>query len=95
LTHIPTGIQIKCQDTRDQYKNEVLAWERLSQKLEEIENNKEYEKIKKKRNDQIGEGGRGNRKRSYKIRDNIVIDHHTGKKCRWKDFLKGKIELLV
>ena len=33
LTHLPTGIQVKVQDTRDQNKNEVLAWERLSEKL--------------------------------------------------------------
>jgi peptide chain release factor 1 len=37
LTHIPTGIQIKCQDTRDQKKNEEIAFERLEEKLRLIE----------------------------------------------------------
>jgi len=94
LTHRPTGIQIKCQDTRDQYKNEVLAWERLRQKLENIDNDKQYQKTKKDRNDQIGVGGRGTKRRTYRIREDSVIDHVTGKSCRWKDILRGKIELL-
>ncbi len=94
LTHIPTGIQVKCQDTRDQRKNEVIAWERLSEKLKLIENQKQYNKIKNFRNDQIGEGGRGLKRRTYRLREDVVIDHITGKTCRWKDILKGKIELL-
>lgn len=95
LTHIPTGIQLKVQDTRDQYKNEIIAWERLYEKLKSIEDNKNYEKNKKYRNDQIGNGSRGGTKRrTYRIKDDVVIDHITGKECRWKDILKGKIELL-
>lgn len=96
LTHIPTGIQIKCQDTRDQNKNEELAYKRLSDKLKLIESDKHYNKIKDQRNDQIGEsiGRGGTKKRTYRIKDDIIVDHETGKQCRWKDILKGKIELL-
>jgi len=95
LTHKPTGIQVKCQDTRDQYKNEVIAWERLTNKLKIIEDDKKYHKHKNFRNNQIGNGSRGGTKRrTYRILENIVYDHITGKKCRWKDILKGKIELL-
>lgn len=96
LTHIPTGIQVKVQDTRDQYKNEILAWERLFQKLKSIEDDKIYEGIKKSRNSQIGNGSRGGTKRrTYRILEDTVTDHITGKSCRWKDILKGKIELLA
>jgi peptide chain release factor 1 len=95
LTHTPTGIQVKVQDTRDQNKNEILAWERLFQKLKSIEDQKNYENTKKYRNDQIGNGSRGGQKRrTYRIKEDIVTDHITGKSCRWKDMLKGKIELL-
>jgi peptide chain release factor 1 len=94
LTHLPTGIQVKVQDTRDQNKNEVLAWERLTEKLRSIEDQKNCEKNKNFRNDQIGISGRGTKRRTYRIREDTVIDHITGKTCRWKDILKGKIELL-
>lgn len=95
LTHIPTGIQVKSQETRDQYKNEIRAWEILIEKLKYIEDQKKYEETKNFRNDQIGEGGRGLKRRTYRIREDLVIDHITGKTCRWRDILKGKIELLV
>jgi len=94
LTHIPTGIQVKSQETRDQYKNEIRAWKILTDKLKSIEEKKRYEEIKNLRNDQIGESGRVTKRRTYRLRDDIVIDHITGKSCRWKDILKGKIELL-
>jgi peptide chain release factor 1 len=94
MTHIPTGIQIKVQDTRDQNKNKEIAYQRMTDKLKSIEDQKNYEKSKNFRNDQIGEGGRGLKRRTYRIREDSVIDHITGKTCRWKDILKGKIELL-
>lgn len=95
LTHIPTGIQVKIQDTRDQCKNEIIAWEKLYEKLKYIEDQKNYEKTKNYRNNQIGNGSRGgSKRRTYRILEGIVTDHITGKTCRWKDILKGKIELL-
>lgn len=94
LTHIPTGIQVKVQDTRDQCKNEIIAWNRLSDKLKLIETDKNYEKNKNYRNNQIGDGSRGTKRRTYRLRDDIVIDHITNKKCTWKDIYRGKIELL-
>ena len=94
LTHIPTGIQVKCQDTRDQRKNEEIAYQRLSDRLKSIDDEKNYQETKNFRNNQIGEGGRGSKRRTYRLREDLVTDHITGKTCRWKDILRGKIELL-
>jgi len=94
LTHIPTGIMIRSEETRNQGKNEELAYKRLIEKLKFIEEDKHNDKIRNYRNDQIGEGGRGIKKRTYRLKDDIIIDHETGKNCRWKDIQKGKIELL-
>ena len=95
LTHLPTGIMVRSEETRNQAKNEEIAYKRLLDKLTLIDDNKNYEKNKNYRNKQIGNGNRGNTKRrTYRIKDNIVIDHMTGKTCCWKDILKGKIELL-
>ena len=94
LTHMPTGIQVKVQDTRDQYKNEEIAYKRLYDKLKTIDDLKNYEKTENHRNKQIGEHGRGDKRRTYRIKENMVIDHITGKSCRWKDITRGRIELL-
>ena len=94
ITHIPTGIQFKVQDTRDQNKNKEIAYQRLSDKLKSIEDQKKYNDTRNFRNDQIGEGGRGLKRRTYRLREDSVTDHITGKTCRWRDILRGKIELL-
>jgi peptide chain release factor 1 len=94
LTHIPSGIQVKCQDTRDQCKNEEIAWMRISDKLMEIEKSKFYSELSIDVFDQIGNSSRSNRKRSYKLRENLVIDHETNKRCSFTDFSRGRINLL-
>lgn len=93
LTHIPTGIQVKVQDTRTQVENEIIAWNRLEEKIKLIEVEKHYNEGYLNRFDQIGYGIEKH-KRTYRVKENIAIDHFTNKTCSFKDFNKGKIELL-
>jgi len=94
LTHVPTGIQVKCQDQRDQSKNEELAWIRIEEKLRIIHDDSQSKTIYQNRFDQVGTGSRSDKKRSYRIKENLVVDHETGKTCTFTDFLKGRIDLL-
>lgn len=94
LTHRPTGIQVKCQDEREQKKNEELAWQRLENKLREISEESWNKNVYQNRLNQVGTGSRSDKKRSYRIKENIVVDHETGKQCSFSDFSRGKIELL-
>lgn len=94
LTHIPTGIQVKCQDEREQKKNEEIAYKRLEEKLRLIEEGKFSKKVYEIRFNQIGNSERSDKRRTYRVKDDIVVDHITDKKCSFKDFQKGKIELL-
>lgn len=95
LTHRPTGIQVKCQDTRDQHKNEEIAWSRLGEKLKSIEEEKWNKNSYQNRLEQVGSGSRSDKKRTYRIKEDLVIDHETGKQCSFKDFSRGKLELLA
>jgi peptide chain release factor 1 len=94
LTHNPTGIQVRSEDSRDQAKNEKMAWERLYEKLRVIEEQKFKRNESSNRSDQVGTGGRGNKRRTYRIKDNLVIDHITDKQASFRDIQKGKIILL-
>jgi protein subunit release factor A len=49
----------------------------------------------KERQDQIGDGARSDKRRTYRVKDAIVNDHITGKSASLKDILRGKIELLA
>ena len=94
LTHLLTGIQVKCQDTRDQYRNEELAWVRLEEKLSLIEKKKFDNSVYSDRYQQIGNSNRSSKRRTYRVKEDMVIDHITGKQCSFNEFSRGKIELL-
>ena len=94
LLHKPTGISIKVQDTRNQGKNEEIAWQRLKEKVELIQKEKCDNDYKNSVKSQIGNGGRSNKKRTYRVKEDLVIDHISGKSARFSDVIKGKIELL-
>lgn len=94
LTHTPTGTQVKVQDKRTQKENEEIAWNRLEEKLRQTEEEMFKSKVKKMRADQIGASERSDKKRTYRTKEDLVIDHETNRTVSFKEILKGKIELL-
>lgn len=94
LTHQPTGIQVKCQDTRNQAKNEEIAWIRLEQKISEVERLKFESEVYESRHAQIGSSERSDKRRTYRIKEDLVVDHISGKKTTFTSLLRGRIELL-
>jgi protein subunit release factor B len=77
LRHRPTGLQVKCQETRQQGLNRFIARRVLLDKIEEKKNGyvaaqrAEIEKIRRQK-----------RKRSRRAKDRMLADksHHAGKK---------------
>ena len=47
LKHIPTGIEVKCQEHREQSKNRISAYKLLIDKIETVKRGKESEHAKK------------------------------------------------
>lgn len=94
LKHIPTGIMVKCQEHRTQGKNEERAWEILKAKLEKIYLKNYSDKIVSEKREQIGSGERSDKRRTYREKEDLAIDHITGKSTRLKDIWKGKISIL-
>jgi peptide chain release factor 1 len=94
MTHISTGIKVVV-DGRDQHKNKRDAFKEISIRVNNFYRVGHNEESVDIRRDQIGiTGGRGDKRRSYRVKDSMVIDHITGKTARLKDILRGKIELL-
>ena len=78
LIHRPTGVQVKCQETRQQGLNRFIARRLLLDKIEERKNGfvatqrAEIEKIRRQK-----------RKRSRRAKNKMLNDksHHAGKKA--------------
>lgn len=75
VTHIPTGIQVKCQEGRSQGKNKEKALQILRAKLLEAKIREEHEKYSAHRRNLIGSGGREEKIRTYNFPQNRLTDH--------------------
>lgn len=75
ITHLPTGIMVKCQDGRSQGKNKEKALQILRAKLLEAKIREEHEKYSAHRKNLIGSGGREEKIRTYNFPQNRLTDH--------------------
>ena len=94
LKHIPTDIVVKVDNGRSRHHNEQTAWKELKTRLYKLQQSKLDKQRSLERNKQIVSGGRGDKRRTYRVSDNQVTDHITGKKTTLKNVLKGRIKLL-
>lgn len=85
ITHIPTGLQEKCEDTRSQHRNKEIAMDRLLKGIAELKEAKKHEKQNDSRKEQIS----GKAVRTYNYPRNQVTDHRTGKKANLDKIMNG------
>lgn len=93
MTHSLTGIKV-VRDGRSQLSNRDYAYEELKIRINEYYRTGFISEVSEARKGQIGDGTRSDKRRTYREKDGIVIDHITNKTASFKDILKGKIELL-
>lgn len=75
ITHLPTGLQVKCQDGRSQTQNKERGLEILRSKLYEKKVQEEAEKHASHRRALIGSGDRSEKIRTYNFPQSRVTDH--------------------
>lgn len=96
ITHLPSGLQVKCQDGRSQTQNKALGLEILRSKLYEIKVKEEAEKHASQRRDQIGSGDRSEKIRTYNFPQSRVTDHRVNYTSHnMEGIMQGQIEELT
>ncbi|MHC4996809.1 MAG: peptide chain release factor 1 [Planctomycetota bacterium] len=95
MVHLPTGIEVRMQDTKSQHQNRELAWQLLRARLYEHEKKKAEAERAESRAAMIGSGERGERIRTYRYKDNIAVDHRIGQSFALQATLTGELDKLV
>lgn len=86
--HKPTGLSVKI-DARHQHKNKALATRLLSERVREQKRDQSCNERHANRKQQVGSGMRGDKRRTYRSKDDAVVDHIIGKKWRLSKWLRG------
>lgn len=93
LKHVPTGLTVRI-DSKSQHRNRELALKVMKARLFQREQEERSSKENDIRQDQLGSGMRGDKRRTYREQDDRVVDHMTGKRASLKRVRRGEIELL-
>ncbi len=78
VTHLPTGMIVKCQDERSQIKNKARALKVLKSRLLDLEIKKQAEDERDERRGMVGSGERSEKIRTYNFPQNRLTDHRIG-----------------
>lgn len=90
MTHHSTGIKVTV-DGRDQHKNKEMAYKEISKRVNDLYRESFNNDITEERRDQVGYNSVTDKRRTYRFKDNLVIDHITNKSVALKDILRGKL----
>ena len=96
VLHIPTGLIVRCQDSRSQIKNRATAMRILASRLLEKKREEERGKVEAARRQQVGSGERNEKIRTYNFPQNRLTDHRIGFTSHDLSLvMEGRIEPLV
>ncbi|HEY8271359.1 MAG TPA: peptide chain release factor 1 [Pseudobdellovibrionaceae bacterium] len=96
VVHLPTGIDVKCQEGKSQASNKERAFQILYAKLQQIEDDKVLKEASDARLEQIGTGDRSERIRTYNFPQTRITDHRIGLTIHQLDqVMSGSFELLI
>lgn len=93
ITHLPTGITVKCQDGRSQHDNRDKAMKLIKQRVHEAHMEKIEAEQGLERKNKIGSGDRSEKIRTYNYPQNRVSDHRIGLTLQQLDrIMEGKLQ---
>lgn len=95
LIHVPTGIEVRMQETKSQTQNRERAWQLLRARLYERQKAEADAQRAETRNAMIGRGGRAEKIRTYRWKENLVVDHRVGESFNLGEVMAGGLQPII
>ena len=94
MKHVPTGLSVFING-RDQGANRREALNILTARVNEFKREKTQASYNSQRKDQLGDGGRGDKVRTFNFISSRIVDHRLDKATSdVKSFMKGNFDVL-
>lgn len=93
VKHLPTGL-IESRQGRKRESNLREAKQALLKQLKQAQQKAAASSVAKVRKNQVGSGMRGDKIRTYRLQDDNVTDHQSGKRVKGSKVMKGYFDLL-
>jgi len=96
VTHLPTGLEVKCQDQKSQLQNKIKALEVLRSRLLDRMLAEQEATRARERRAMVGTGDRSAKIRTYNFPQSRVTDHRIGLTVHnLQEVLDGELEQIV
>ena len=95
LIYEPSGIEVRMQDTKSQAQNREKAWKLLRARLFEVQKAKIDAERAEARNSMIGSGNRAEKIRTYRYKDNLIVDHRISGHYNLSDTMSGNMQSMI
>ena len=96
IKHLPTGIEVACQDEKSQLQNREKAMRILRARLLQAKQEEQAQAQAEERRSQVRSADRSERIRTYNFPDNRVTDHRIGYTThRLQENLEGDLDELI
>jgi peptide chain release factor 1 len=95
LIHIPTGIEVRMQETKSQTQNRQKAWQLLRARLYERQQAEAHAQRAAERRGMIGSADRAEKIRTYRWKENIVVDHRLNESFNLGEVMAGGLQPMI
>jgi peptide chain release factor 1 len=96
IKHLPTGVEVACQDEKSQLQNKEKALRILRARLLQLKQEEQQQQQAEERRSQVKSGDRSERIRTYNFNENRVTDHRINFTIhRLGEILEGDLDDLI
>lgn len=95
IIHIPTGIEVRMQESKSQQQNRVKAWQLLRARVYDHYQREKDAQRAAERSDMIGTGQRSERIRTYRYKENIAVDHRLNASFNLQNIIAGQLDPMI